>query len=590
MLAKPYRAGKWTPLCLSPVILGGLLGVLPHVVQRFANGTWVLQTSFDDHYYAMIARAPIAGAWSLRDPFANATESTSVSYAWGLFVPMAKLVAWSGGGPAQFLLGWRLLGGALLGGGLCVLISTLLGRSKRSVLALAGPWGISGLSGVVAALLIADPGLDRASIPLERLALTGISLLRHIHSFENAARYAQFRVVSPLCGLGILLTALAVLCRPKLDSRAALVLGVLLGALFNLYFFFWTTLVGLLLVLLVVQYLPAQARRWVGVHHPPRLLLRVLLIGALIGLPQLIGDLSSFGDHVIKQALERTPRGLALSWHNPGRWLYLTGPRLWLDCVLAAAAAFRVRALRIPALTVLIAFVLANSALVTGLQFENYKWLHSLQAVTYVCVWVWALVECSRHLRGRYPLFVRVALGALVCASVSVALLWIPRETLSATEPAEMSRWEAEVRGLAPIVRAFRSDSSVALPREAQPVLLSGGVGVLYEPAFSTQSFISDEELIERHALSAWVLGEDRVRLDLRSDLSSTMSGERRPRWQNLRQRYEQVVHKMSTAALDKFRVRYAITVCRRPPNPETGDWQRLGEANFWCAWERKKP
>jgi hypothetical protein len=586
MVAKPRCVGKW--LWLYPVVLGGLLGVLPHLAQRLANGTWVLQTSFDDHYYAMIARAPMAGAWSLRDPFANATESTSVSYAWGLFVPMAKLVAWVGGGPAQFLLGWRILGGALLGAGLWVLISDLLGRSKGSVSAVAGPLGTRGLAAVVAALMAADPGLDRASIPLERLSLTGASLLRNIHSFQRGALYAQFRVVSPLCGLGILLAALAVLCRPKLSPRAALGLGVLLGALFNLYFFFWTTLVGLILVLLVVQYLPAGVRRWFAVRHSPGLLLGALLIGALIGLPQLIGDLSSFGDPVIKQALERTPRGLALSWHNPARWMYLTGPRLWLDCILAVAAASRVPALRVPALMVLVAFVLGNSALVTGLQFENYKWLHGFQTVCYVCLWVWALTECGRYLRGHYPLLVRVALVTLTVASGSVALLWIPRETLGATEPAEMSRWEAEIRGLEPIVKAFRSDSSVALPRDAQPVLLYGTGGVLYEPAFSTQSFISDDELIERHALSAWVLGEDRVRLDLRSDLSSTMSGETRPRWQNLRERYDRVVRETSRAALDKFRVRYAITVCRRPPNPETGNWQRLGEANIWCAWERE--
>jgi len=588
----PPKSRKWLWLWLWPALWGGLLGILPHLTQRVAHGTWAFQSSYDDHYYAMIARGPISGAWSLRDPFANTTEAIGVSYAWGLFVPMAKIVAWFGEGPAGFLLGWRLLGGALLGAGLWSLVSTLLRRSASSLSALAGRWRITGLSVVIASLLLADPGFDRASMPLERLLATAASLLHHAPPFENSARYVQFRAVSPVCGLGVLFAALAVLCRPKLDRLSAVMLGGLLGLLFNLYFFFWTTLVGLMLVLLVIQYLPAGVRRWFAVQHPPRLVLLALLIGGLLGLPQLMGDLSSFGDPVVKQALERTPRGLALSWHNPGRWLYLTGPRLWLDCLLVALAAFRVRALRVPALLVLVSFALANSALLTGLQFENYKWLHAFQTVSYVCVWIWALIECNRHVLSRYPMApraVRAGLVTLSCLSAAVALVWIPREGLGAPEPAEMSRWQAEIRGLGPVVKAFRSDSSVALPRAAQPVLLNGSMGVLYEPAYSTQSFISDDELIERHALSAWVLNEDRTRLDLRSDLASTMSGEQRPRWQHLRERYEQVVRETSGEALDRFRVRYAVTPCRRPPNPETGAWHRLAESNSWCAWERTK-
>src|SRR5882724_2449143 len=98
-------------LWLLPAIVGAFLGLMPHLAQRLHYGTWTFLGDNDDVYYAMIARAPFFGGWSLRDPFASAIESIPVSYAWGLFVPLAKLAALFSDGPAAFLLAWRVVGG-----------------------------------------------------------------------------------------------------------------------------------------------------------------------------------------------------------------------------------------------------------------------------------------------------------------------------------------------------------------------------------------------------------------------------------------------------------------------------------------------
>ena len=268
----------------------------------------------------------------------------------------------------------------------------------------------------------------------------------------------------------------------------------------------------------------------------------------------------------------------------------MTGPRLWLQCAIIAAAAIRVRSLRVPALLVLVSFALGNSAVVTGLQFENYKWLHAFHVVSYLCIWVWGLVEGARLLRRRssaaIPLARRGIVGVLVAVG-AVVLIWTPRETLIAPEMVSRNRWQAEVQGLGPLVASFASDVSVVLPLEAQPTLLGATCGVLYDYVHTGKSFISDDEVIQRHVLSAWVLGDDRERLDLRGELQPVMWGETRPRWAKLREKYETAVRETRADALDKFRVRHALTLCARPPTAETGDWRRIGSTSTWCAWER---
>ena len=132
------------------------------------------------------------------------------------------------------------------------------------------------------------------------------------------------------------------------------------------------------------------------------------------------------------------------------------------------------------------------------------------------------------------------------------------------------------------------SDASLVVPLQTQSALLSTSCGVLYDPSHTVLSFISDEELVERHVLSAWVLGEDRSRLV--PILQPEMFGERRERWSQIRSTYERVIHDTPVSALDKFRVRYALTPCVSPPTAATGNWRLLGRNPMWCAWERGRP
>jgi hypothetical protein len=364
----------------------------------------------------------------------------------------------------------------------------------------------------------------------------------------------------------------------------------LLGILFNVHFFFWTAPVGLLVALLAVQFLPSRIRRWFAVRQPPALLILILMMGVACGLPQFLHDLSAFKDPIIREVLERTPRGIALTWHNPARWNYLKGPRLWLDCALVSFAAVRVRALRVAALLALLSFGLVNSAIVTGLEFENYKWLHAFQTLSYLSCWVWGLTELARVRWSRPEALFKTARAGVVTAlggATLLAAIWIPRECLATPQAENLSRSAAELQGLKPVLSRFASDASLVAPASAQPALLFTSCGVLFETPYTAIAFISDAEVIERHTLSAWVLGEDRSRLDLHSQLQRSVLSETRPQWSHLREDYARAVASSRASDLDRFRVRYALTLCTTPPLPETGTWHELGRSDRWCAWER---
>lgn len=574
---------------LLPAVLAMLLGSLPHLAQRLKYGTWAFLGDNDDAYYAMIARAPFHGGWSLRDPFASAAETVRVSYAWGLFVPMAKLASVFSDGPWAFLFLWRVCGGALLGVGLWLLLELLLRRMGPRSAWLSGAWGPAGLAAVLAAFMVCDPGLCYGSLPAERWVSTLFHLARGASPLSKPGWFVQFRVVSPLCGSGALLALLAVLSRPRLSRGGAVVAGLLLGALFNLYFFFWTAMVGLILVLTVVAASRKSLLRRLGVRHSASSLLIVLGIGVLLGLPQFLSDLSSFGDPVIREALERTPRGLALALRNPARWVFLTGPRLWLLCLLSVVAGWRVRALRVPALLVLLSFGLANSAVVTGLEFENYKWLHPAKLVSYVIVFLWAIAELGALAaqRARAATWVRGSLIAGLVFGLAVALVWIPREVVSTREAKEHTRWLLATRELIPWMEQLDPASLLVAPREAQPALPYTRAGILHETPHTVCSFISDAEFIERDVLSSWVLERDPGLLAQQSDLPTRFFGETRPRWTQRASRYAAAVARRSTSALDRYHVRYAVNTCDRAPAADTGPWRELFGGLQWCVWER---
>lgn len=575
---------------LIPVLIGALLGAMPHLVQRLARGTWTFLGDNDDAYYSMIARAPFYGSWAVRDPFASTVEAIRVSYAWGLFVPVAKLASLLGDSPAAFMFTWRVLGGAMLGAGLHCFVATIARRAGARLMWLNGPWGPGLVVATLCTFMLCDPGLIFGSLPVERLVPTLLNLLTHHAPRKNPGWYAQFRVVSPLCGVGIFLMLLGLVSRPRLTRAGVLGAGVLLGILMNLYFFFWTTMVGLLgIVLLLALFQPRRLRSWLGVRHSWQAIATILAIGLCLGLPQFVSDFSSFGDSTIHEALERTPRGLALAPANPARYVFLLGPRLWLACALVAVIAWRRRALRVAALVALLAFALGNSAVVTGLEFENYKWLHSLKIVSYLTVFL-GLLMAARRLRSSFPSLPRALRVVGVCGAVAgcgLYTLWTRFEVLGTREAVEHTSWLLQQQDILPQMKALDPASLVVAPREAQALLLATRAGVLHESPHSVCSFVSDREFIERDTLSAWVLGGELSSLQQHSELPLRFYGETRSRWQQRPQLYAAAVAQRSREALERYGVRYVVNRCAEPPNPETGSWQERIHGASWCVWER---
>lgn len=571
---------RWDgPACLACVVVGLLLAVAPHLASLASRGTLDYLADSDDVLYLTIARAPYYGEFAVRDPFARKSDHMPTLYSWAQFVPFTLPARWLGVRPLLIALVWRILGGILLGGSLYVLFRRLV-RETRAPSA----WAL-GLS----LICLSDAGfVDGRSL------VANYGLFWHmLHSstpMGKADALGQYRVVTPLLNLPFLLLVVAAVVPSPGRWRAWSLLGALcLGLCFHLYFFYWTAAVAALAASAVVGFV--FYRRDVGRWASVRPTVLVLLGGMALGLPQVYANARTYSNPEIRPILERMGRGRVLDRNDPVRTRYLLNSWAWGKLAVGALAilAFRLKGLGPVWWLTFFGFSLANSALVTGLEFENFHWVYVHAPMGEILILVIAARLLDRWNPGRA---IRNRLLWVVPAVLlAVAANWRPYEALHASEPLELAEALKAFRGLEPTLARLGPDEILAGHPWSRLAALFSRCGLLFqEPHSYLSSVLSEESVHERSALNFWLRGLPResYRAENREYPFLVVPSGDTSRWspESASRRREAIFEEIEADQGSGLMTRYrpdAVLLNRGyPPGNRGGPWRYLGMNSSW--------
>ncbi len=476
--------------------VGLLLAIAPHLAMLATRGTLDYLADGDDVLYLTIARAPYYGELALRDPFARRSDAMPTIYPWAQFVPFTLPARWLGVRPLLIALVWRVIGGILLGTSLYVLFRRLLAGTRHPT-----AWAL-GLSLVC----LSDAGFVNGRTLVENYGLFW-HMVHGSTPLDKADALGQYRVVTPLLNLPFLFLMVAALVPSSGRWRAWALLGmVCLGLCFHLYFFYWTAAVAALVASAAVGFVfyRREVGRWASIR--PTVL--VLLGGMAIGLPQVYDNARTFSNPEIRPILERMGRGRVLDADDPVRTRYLTNYWAWGKIVIGGVAilAFRQRGLGLAWWLTFFGFAMANSALVTGLEFENFHWIYVHAPMGEILILVIAARLLDRWNPGRAirNRLLWVVPGVLL----AVAAAWRPYEAVHAPEAVEFTEVLEDFRGLESTLAQLGPDQILAGHPWSRVAVLFSRCGLLFqEPHSYLSSVLADESVHERSALNFWLQG-----------------------------------------------------------------------------------
>ncbi|MDM9383279.1 hypothetical protein QUB80_21545 [Chlorogloeopsis sp. ULAP01] len=478
-------------------IVGVILSILPHLAVFFKFGTFEYLADGDDVLYLAITKAPYYGEWLLRDPFTRPSDSIPTLYSWLQFVPIAKLASWLGVPLILVPIVWRILGGVFFGLSLYILFRLLFQNTKRSTF-----WAF-----ICTIICLCDGGFIGRSF-LENF----INLKSVIHNgvLPNAIGNAvlpQYRIVTPLLNLPFLLL-LSCLFLPvvRRNWQTALVGGILLGSCIHLYFFYWTaafialTLYGFIYLFLGWRGIISRERCF----HELWFVGLILLGGLIIGFPQITSNSVIFSKPEFKPILERMSRGAKLFLDDPFRRNYIVNLWTWMHLIVGAIAIFYFRHFNLVIISLMTfsSYLLLNSAIVTGLEFENYHWNYVNRPFGEI------LLLGSLVLIFQDKMIFDKVIKVLVIAILITGVWGRTYEALHATEPVQYTKTLEELKPLRSSLSQIDKNSIIAGSFEANVASLFTKGGQLFQfNQTSHSSVISDTTVLERHALNAWLLG-----------------------------------------------------------------------------------
>ena len=576
------RADLWAALACAAV--GLLLAVAPHLTMLARTGDPSYLADDDDLFYLAVGRIPYPGEPALRDPFSSRDDHVPCLFAWFQFVPLAWLTRVLGLPPTWMSLVWRAVGGPLLGGSVWLLFRRLLAGTRHPT-----AWALG-----CSLIALSDPGLVQG-----RPLVDAASLVRHMAAgttpMPKADALGQYRVVTPLLNLPAVLL-LAACLHPAAPSRrrATLAGAVLLGLCFLLYFYFWTAAVAALCGYLAsLLALAAWDRRERSSHLArARLVAAVLIGGTILGAPQVVSNARTFADPGYKPILARLGRGCPVPTGDPVRAMYLRNVWAWGKIVAGGAAlvALRLRGLALVWWLTAAGFALANSALVTGLEFENFHWNYisaPFGEVLLLAIAAWVLDGRPAARRVRAWLWLVPAL------TLAIAAAWRPYEALTAPGAVEGTGMLRSLRGLRPALEGLGPDAVLAGAPEARAALLWTRGAILYESPYTSHgSLIPDEEVDQRHALNAWLRGMDleEYRREVRLHSRVHAAPIDVPRWRPaaVAQRRLAIFAALPRDGGDllrRFHPDALLLPATAPAPTRGGPWRRRAATREWALW-----
>lgn len=572
--------------CLASVALGLILAVAPHLATLVRHGTLEFLADADDTAYLAIARAPYYGEPGLRDPFLGRWEQAPPSlYPWALFVPLARLA--HGLGLPLILLGllWRAVGGCLLGGAVFLLFRRLFAPTRHPT-----AWALG-----CAMICLADAGFVGGRMIVQTLALP-LHLWAGTTPVHKPDALAQYRVITPLLNLPFLLLLAGTLIPGGSRRAKAVLLGsVWLGICIFIFFYFWTAAVGAMVMYLIglafvawrwpQQRSAALAQAW--------LVALVLVGGMLLGGFQIYSNTRTFADPYYQAILPRMFKPYRLPAGDPIRWMFVKNVWTWAKLAIGAVAilALRLPGLGLPWCLTMAGYLLANSAIITGMEFENSHWgyVHSPMGEVMVLA---ALGLWADRQAWRVPAWAAWLVPAVM---VAIALVWRPYEALHAPDSAENSRILAELKPLRPALAALGPDHALAGPPATNIAILYSRCALLYHSPYSwTFSMVPESLLHERHALNGWLQGLNLAQYEAYAG-NDTNTLFKRPEWseQAILQARAPIFRQLlehpaeAEALLDRFRPDALLLPASAPQPERGGPWALAERTPRWALWTR---
>jgi hypothetical protein len=570
-------------------LVGLVLAVEPHLAMLARYGTLEYLADGDDVLYVAVGRIPYWGEPWLRDPFRGYWQPAPTLYAWLQFAPFSILTRWLGLGPELMPLVWRSVGGPLLGLTLYLLFRRLFARARHPA-----AWSLA-----CALICLADPGFIHG-----RSLVQGAWLVRAMVGGEMPVKVphalGQFRVVTPLLVLPPLLALLAVMVPGGRRNLTAWIFGaVMLGLSVRLYFFIWTAAVAGL-----TAYLAGLLALWAFGRSESAFARRefrfgaaVVFAGLAIGAPQIVNNSQSFANPEIKPILQRISRGQVIPPDSPARSRHLKNNWAYAKLGFGLAVIVGIGAWQLTPVwaTAAAGFALANSAMITGLEFENFHWNYVFGPLGEI-VLLAGLVLIWERLRWPARLGLS-AVGVVAAALLALAVLWRPFEALSNPEAVVTNR---ALRSLVPIrggLAKLTPDDVLAGPWETNLSLLSGSAGQLYQfDQSSHSSVITDREVHERHALNGWLCGLSREAYEATTAAKPFPGGEvTDPSWTPgavtaARMRIFddlEAGRPEALALLEAYRPNSLLRRASDGPPPRGGPWELAASGGDWALWSR---
>jgi hypothetical protein len=569
----------FSPEIRKPLLVLALLSLflylVPHAVAWRDTGSLSWAQTGDDVLYAGYgARAMNRRAWTVQD--AAIADGGRVMYPWLIVMPGVILSRLLGLGPFDVLFSWRLIAALGMAAGFFFLFRQL----KFS------PW-----AAVLASLfLISDVNVLNHFLGWRQFKYAG-PVLAQAYLFDSVGLYYWLhffcRIITPGLNLPFLLFFLTVCLRAReKEQTTSWAAGALLGTLFYVYFYFWTTAVGAVCLLALFD---ARHRK---------LYLSTLAIGLSLGLPALAWDFW-VRSSLPKDWMERVSLFLWLnrvvSWREWVLGLGLFSALAWLAHRLGRLQLWK------PLFAAYLgSFLLCHLRDLTGLEIHNYHWTYAAQFLAAILMCALAyhglVVRISGRAAVRWGLVGFLGLHYLVAVGVRVA------------EAREGSRRDTMASLDLGSLREFEKFRAANPASKLPPFLAIGGerdfqewsliyddVAPLFVRAMHISPAVTAGEYEERNAFNAWLAGltaeeylTERERI-LRDE--AVFFGETIGTFVETRlNRERETFFKMSARAaelLGKYRIRYVVRKKERPrPNVPGFAFLPMPAAKTWNLWQ----
>ena len=570
--------------CILCSILGLIIALLPHIVVFLKYGSLEYLADGDDVLYLSIFKAPYYGEWLLRDPFSSYSTKIVTLYSWLQFVPLSKLASSLGIPLILIPLLLRSIGGITISISLYVLFRLIFINSNRAIF----------FATSCTLICICDGGFLGRSL-LENFSNLKLMATNGVIGTGNSV-LPQYRIITPLNNIPIvfLLSSLFLPVIPR-DWKTASIGGILLGCCINLYFFFWTA-VCLALGLYGIIFFFLGWRGIVSVDNTKKelLFLGIILLGGLIvGLPQIISHSAIYNDPETKMILHRMSRGIKLLPEDSFRYNYILNFWTWMQLAVGGIAIinFRHYYLGIIWLLNFAGYILLNSAVLTGLEFENFHWSYISKPFGEIL-----LLSSSVLILQDKKIFKYIS-HILVMIIISTGILVRLYEPVYAKEPTELSKILEEIRPLRPFLAQIDRNAVLAGPMEANVASLFTRGGQLYQfNQTSHSSVVSDTSVLERNALNAWLLDyslneyQDENYLDRHFNVGAYIKPEK---WQpasvkkvRLNIFKSLISGKRDVELLDKYLPDFLLQKLDKAPLIKK-DWKVVAKSKKWILWKK---